>query len=49
LAKEKADEINDKIKRESKFRGDSVDEHQAIEDADLYLSEGEITQQNNNL
>jgi hypothetical protein len=31
------------------FRGESLDQHQKIEDANLYLNEGEISQQNNNL
>ncbi|MCM3719241.1 hypothetical protein [Fictibacillus phosphorivorans] len=30
-------------------RGDSLDQHQKIENANLYLDEGEISQQNNNL
>ncbi len=34
---------------ESKGRGESVDQHQTIEDANVYLNEGEISQQNNNL
>ncbi|MCK6256522.1 hypothetical protein M1K46_06525 [Fictibacillus sp. WQ 8-8] len=29
--------------------GDSVDEHKNLESANLYLDEGEISQQNNNL
>jgi hypothetical protein len=31
------------------IRGESVDKHQTQEDANLYLNEGEISQQNNNL
>jgi hypothetical protein len=32
-----------------KIRGDSLDQHQTLEDANMLLNEGEIGQQNNNL
>ena len=34
---------------ENEVRGESVDKHQIQEDANIYLDEGEISQQNNNL
>jgi hypothetical protein len=35
--------------RDKNIRGDSLDQHQKVEEANQYLSEGEISQQNNNL
>jgi hypothetical protein len=38
-----------KTAKNKNFRGESLDQHQKLEDANLYLDEGEISQQNNNL
>lgn len=38
-----------KTAQNKNFRGESLDQHQKLEDANLYLDEGEISQQNNNL
>lgn len=44
------DEREKKVQQTNKkIRGESVDKHQTIEDANQYLNEGEISQQNNNL
>lgn len=49
MSKDKKREKRTASALENKERGDSVDKHQTIEDANLYLNEGEISQQNNNL
>ncbi|WNB90824.1 hypothetical protein [Bacillus sp. NEB1478] len=40
---------NPGLKRSDAYRGDSVDSHKSIEEANQYLKEAEISQQNNNL
>ncbi|MBY6036543.1 hypothetical protein KUV80_07760 [Fictibacillus nanhaiensis] len=41
--------LNVEVSNAKKYRGDSVDAHKDVEDANQYLNEGEISQQNNNL
>jgi hypothetical protein len=41
--------LTSELKNTDKYRGDSVDSHTDLEDANQYLNEGEISQQNNNL
>ncbi|WP_197468120.1 hypothetical protein [Fictibacillus phosphorivorans] len=49
MSKDKQREKRTVSALENKERGESVDKHQILEDANLYLNEGEISQQNNNL
>ena len=50
MAKEKNQtDLHTDVNNSSKYRGDSVDEHKDLEDANLYLNEKEFGQQNNNL
>lgn len=46
-----ATDVNTKNPLDSQqyYPGDSVNEHKNIEDVNLYMDEGEISQQNNNL
>ncbi|MDM5317015.1 hypothetical protein QUF49_13495 [Fictibacillus sp. b24] len=49
MSKDKQREKKTASALENKVRGESVDKHQTLENANLYLNEGEISQQNNNL